>query len=57
MKKKKIEFDVDEIGGQEPLTIEEEKALTDFFKQRMLTNKKLLPERKKRSSKRNKTTA
>lgn len=57
MKKKKIEFDVDKIGGQEPLTIEEEKALSDFFKQRRLTNKKLLPERKKGSTKRNKTTA
>ncbi|MHC1777697.1 MAG: hypothetical protein AB9834_20025 [Lentimicrobium sp.] len=56
MKKKKIEFDVDEIGGQGPLTIEEEKALAEFFKQRRLSNKKPIPERKSRTIKRNKTT-
>ncbi|MDR1879467.1 MAG: hypothetical protein LBQ78_00865 [Tannerellaceae bacterium] len=31
MKKKNIELDVDFIGGQEPLTKEEEKLISDFF--------------------------
>ena len=34
MKTKKIELDVDYIGGQGSLTIAEEKALSDFFKKR-----------------------
>ena len=34
--KKKIELDVDFMGGQDPLTKEEEKALSDFFRQRKL---------------------
>jgi len=34
MKTKKIELDVDFIGGQSSLTSAEEKALSDFFKQR-----------------------
>jgi hypothetical protein len=37
MKTKKIELDVDFIGGQGPLNLEEEKALSEFFKQRKLT--------------------
>lgn len=41
MKAKKIELDVDFIGGQEPLTAEEEKALSDFFKKRKTDSKKL----------------
>jgi len=32
---KKKELDVDFIGGQEPLTPQEEKALSDFFKQQL----------------------
>jgi len=32
MKKKKIELDVDFIGGQTALTKEEEKAISDFIK-------------------------
>ena len=32
MKKNKNELDVDFIGGQEPLTKEEEKAISDFIK-------------------------
>jgi len=40
MKQKKIELDVDFIGGQGALTIEEEKSLSDFFKQRKMTSKK-----------------
>ena len=34
MKAKRAELDVDFIGGQGSLTIEEERALSDFFKQR-----------------------
>jgi len=36
MKNKKIDLDVDVIGGQSGLTRAEEKALTDFFKQKRL---------------------
>jgi hypothetical protein len=32
MKLKKIELDVDFIGGAKPLTIKEEKELSDYFK-------------------------
>jgi hypothetical protein len=32
MKKNKNELDVDFIGGQEPLTKDEEKAISDFIK-------------------------
>ena len=34
MKTKKIELDVDFIGGQDSLTKAEEKALSDFFSRR-----------------------
>lgn len=34
MKTTKLELEVDFIGGQTSLTIAEEKALSDFFKQR-----------------------
>ena len=34
--KKRLELDVDFIGGQDPLSIEEEKALRDFFRKRKL---------------------
>ena len=40
MKTKKLELDVDFIGGQGSLTVEEEKALDDFFRQRKLISKK-----------------
>jgi hypothetical protein len=40
MKAKKIELDVDFIGGQDPLTTDEEKALNIFFKQRKLASRK-----------------
>jgi hypothetical protein len=40
MKQRKIELDVDFIGGQGTLTVEEEKSLSDFFKQRKLTTQK-----------------
>ncbi len=32
--KRKRELDVDFIGGQEPLTKDEEKALSEFFRQK-----------------------
>ena len=32
--KKKMELDVDFIGGQEPLTKEEQQAISDYLKQR-----------------------
>ena len=34
MKTTKLELDVDFIGGQTSLTVTEEKALSDYFKQR-----------------------
>ena len=34
MKTKELEFDVDFIGEQTSLTIEEKKALSDYFKQK-----------------------
>ncbi len=48
MKAKKKELNVDFIGGQEPLTKEEENALSDFFKKKK--------EQKVRSVLRKKTT-
>ena len=39
MKTKKIELDVDFIGDHVGLTATEEKALSDFFKQRKLERK------------------
>lgn len=39
MKNKQINLDVDYIGGQEPLTKEEETQLSAFFKDRKLANK------------------
>ncbi len=49
MKTKKIELDVDCIGGQEPLTAEEENALREYFKKQKLTSKKIGPKRKIKS--------
>ena len=37
MKTKKIELDVDFIGGQSSLTIEEQKAIRDYLKQKKIT--------------------
>ena len=34
MKKKTLDIDIDFLGGQGPLTVEEEKALSDFFRKR-----------------------
>ncbi len=38
MKTKKTELDVDFIGGQSTLTAAEEKALSNFFKQRKMSS-------------------
>lgn len=57
MKTKKIELDVDFIGGQGSLTKEEEKALSDFFNQRKLTTKRPLIEKGRRTLKHDKTIA
>jgi hypothetical protein len=40
MKTKRIDLDVDYIGGQGSLTTEEEQALSDYFKQKKLMSKK-----------------
>ena len=39
MKVKKIVLDVDFIGGEGFLTVAEEKALSDFFKQKKLVSR------------------
>jgi len=39
MKTKELEFEVDFIGEQTSLTIEEEKALSDYFKQKKANSK------------------
>jgi hypothetical protein len=40
MKTTKLELNVDFIGGQTSLTVAEEKALSDFFKQRKDSSRK-----------------
>ena len=52
MKAKKIELDVDFIGVQEPLTEEEEKALSDFFKKRKFNLEKAAERKKTATGKR-----
>lgn len=47
MKTKKIDLDVDYIGGQGSLTDAEEKALSDFFRQRKKTSNKAVSKRPK----------
>lgn len=54
MRTSKNELDVDFIGGQGSLTAEEEKALSDFFKERKSTAK---TKKKAKVSSRPKTTA
>ena len=47
MKRKSLELDVDFIGGQNPMTKEEEKAISEFFKaQKLLRSKKQIPTKK-----------
>ena len=50
-------IDIDFIGGQGSLTVEEEKALDDFFRQRKLISKKSVLRQQHRTTKRNKVTA
>ena len=57
MKIKKTELDVDFIGGQSALTTAEEKALSDFFKQRKISSSKPQIKQRRRSSKREKAHA
>ena len=38
MKTKKLDLEIDTIGGLSSLTLSEEKALSDFFKKKKLTN-------------------
>ncbi len=54
---RKNELDVDFIGGQEPLTKEEEKAISDYIKAKKAQSVKVIPVRKKRSIKREKSLA
>ena len=46
MKSEKIELNVDFIGSQDGLTLTEEKAISDFFKQRKLN--KQMPKKVKK---------
>jgi hypothetical protein len=57
MNPKKIELDVDFIGGQEPLTPVEEKALGDYFKQRKSKAEKSMGDKDQKSIKRPKAKA
>jgi hypothetical protein len=52
MKTKKIELDVDIIGGQRTLTVAEEKVLSDFFRKRKLTSNKSINFKRSKSVKR-----
>ena len=57
MKTKKTELDVDFIGGQSSLTVAEEKALSDFFKQRKISSTLTKIKQRRSSSKRKKVLA
>ncbi len=57
MKTKKIELDVDFIGGQSGLTQAEAKALSDYFKQRKTASTSSKVKQRQTSSKRQKTFA
>lgn len=57
MKTEKTELDVDFIGGQGSLTVEEEKALSDFFRKRKMTSKTSVDKTKQWTAKRPKVTA
>jgi len=56
MKTKKFELDVDFIGGQDALTSEEEKALSEFFKKQKSLPKKQKVISKSRTVRREKVT-
>jgi hypothetical protein len=56
MKRKSTELDVDFIGGQDPMTKEEEKAISEFIKgQKLLRAKKQI--RTNKTSRRSKSIA
>jgi len=57
MKTTRIELEDDFIGGLGPLTKDEEKALSDFFKQRKLKTKKPSYNKTRRALKSDKTIA
>jgi hypothetical protein len=57
MKIKKTALDVDFIGGQNALTAAEEKALSEFFKQRKISSSKTHNKQRLSSSKRQKAFA
>ena len=48
---KESELDVDLIGGQNALTAAEQKALSDFFKQRKISSSKIKIKKRLSSSK------
>ena len=57
MKTKKIELDVDYIGGQGSLTLAEEKTLSDFLKKRKPISKKSVKNSRLKSVKQKKVHA
>lgn len=57
MKSKSKELDVDFIGGQGPLTKEEEIQISEYLKSQKLLQKKKLKKTTKVLSKRNKITS
>jgi hypothetical protein len=57
MKTRKLELEVDFIGGQTSLTAAEEKALSDFFRQRKTNTIKTKIRQQSKSVKREKTFA
>ena len=57
MKTKKTELDVDFIGGQSGLTQAEEKALSDFFKQKKIASTSSKVKQRQSSTKREKAFA
>lgn len=56
MKKNKTELDVDFIGGQEPLTKDEEKAISDFIRSQKAKRERLPLKLKTRTTKNRATT-
>ena len=52
MKQHKNELDVDFIGGAAPLTIDEEKAISEFLKTAKKRQQKQAPRRKARTANR-----
>jgi hypothetical protein len=56
VKKKIPDIEIDFLGGQGPLTIEEEKALSDFFRKRKDTLKKPVMDKNKSALKKVETS-